>query len=69
MSEVCALAWAHKLGMCYTKKKSYYVAGHDRKDVLASREKWLAQELKLELRQYLWAPFTEEYLQKCEVKK
>ena len=50
VSEACALAWAHKRGMCYTKKiKSYYVDGHDQKDVLAYRKKWLAQDLKLEL--------------------
>ena len=55
--------------MCYTKKKSYYDDGHDRKDVLAYHEKWLARELKLELCQYLWAPFTDEDLHKCEFTK
>ena len=70
VSKVCALTWAHKLGMCYTTKtKSYYVDGHNRKYVLAYRKKWLAQELKIKLRHYLWAPFTEKDLQKCEVTK
>ena len=48
--KACTLAWTYKLGMCYTlKTKSYYVYGHNRKDVLAYREKWLAQDLKLKL--------------------
>ena len=51
------------------KTKSYYVDGHDRKDALAYGKKWLAQYLKLEIRQYLWAPFTEKDLLKCEVTK
>ena len=51
------------------KTKSYYVDEHDRKDALAYGKKWLAQDLKLEIRQYLWAPFTEEDLHKCEVTK
>ena len=59
VSEACALAWDHKLDMCYaTKTKLYYFDGHDRKDILAYREKRLARDLKLELFQYLWAPFT-----------
>ena len=70
VSEAYTLVWAHKLGMCYTTKtKSYYVNGHDRKDVLAYRKKWLAQDLKLKLGQYLWAPFTEEDLYTCEFTK
>ena len=56
VSESCALAWAHRLGLCYaTRKKHYYVDGHDRPDVLAHRENWLEKEGRLELRQYLWA--------------
>ena len=44
------------MGLCYaTKKKHYYVDGHDRPDVLAHREIWLKKEGELELRQYLWA--------------
>ena len=54
VSESCALAWAHRLGLCYaTRKKHYYVDGHDRPDVLAHHEKWLEKEGRLELRQYL----------------
>ena len=56
ISESCALAWAHRLGLCYARrKKHYYVDGHDRPDVLAHRAKWLKKEGRLELRQYLWA--------------
>ena len=37
-----ALAWAHKLGLKYkTRTKSYYVDGHDRKDVLLYRAGYL----------------------------
>ena len=55
VSESCALAWAHRLGLCYaTRRKHYYVDGHDRPDVLAHREIWLEKEGRYELRQYLW---------------
>ena len=52
-----ALAWAKRLGLVYrTRKKSYYVDGHDRKDVLGHRNnEYLPAEKALELRQYLWA--------------
>ena len=40
VSEPCALAWAHRLGMCYSRRrKHYYVDGHDCPDVLAHRKK------------------------------
>ena len=55
VSETCALAWAHSLGLCYLKKKKgYYVDGHDRPDVLLHRIEWLKREAELELCQYLW---------------
>ena len=55
ISESTALAWAHRLGLCYARKsKTYYVDGHDRADVLAHRALWLEKEMRLELRQYLW---------------
>ena len=55
VSESCALAWAHSLGVCYSRKrKGYYVDGHDRPDVLAHCAIWLAKEACLEKRQYLW---------------
>ena len=55
VSVSCVLAWAHSIGLCYSRKtKGYYVDGHDRQDVLAHRVKWLKKEVKLELKQYLW---------------
>ena len=55
ITESTALAWAHRLGLSWARKtKTYYVDGHDRKDVLAHRAFWLEKELELELRQYLF---------------
>ena len=59
VSESCALAWAHRLGLCYARRrKHYYVDGHDRPDVLAHCKKWLEKEGKFKLRQYLWVQMT-----------
>ena len=64
----CALAWALRLGLKYTpKRKSYYVDGHDRADVLEYRAKWLALELHYELRQYLWVQLPLKKAVKMEV--
>ena len=42
VSESCVLAWAHRLGLCYARRrKHYYVDGHNCPDVLAHRKKWL----------------------------
>ena len=49
VSESCALARAHSLGMCYSRKRKwYYVDGHDSPDVPAHRATWLAKEADLE---------------------
>ena len=37
----------------HAEKKSYYMDGHDRANVLEYRDTWLSLELKYELRQYL----------------
>ena len=51
VSESCAFAWAHRLSLCYARRrKRYYVDGHDRPNVLARRKKWLEKEGHLELR-------------------
>ena len=60
--QVCwstARSWAIAIGCKFNKhKKGYYVDGHDRADVLEHRKEWLAKELELELRQYLWVQLT-----------
>ena len=56
-----ARSWAIAIGAKFKKHtKGYYVDGHDRADVLEHRSEWLSQELKLELRQYLWIQLTVE---------
>jgi len=69
VSEGCALAWGHRLGLSFDpKRKGYYVDNHDRADVLAHRTVWLATEAALEKKQYLWAQLPEEQARQLEVK-
>ena len=65
-----ALAWAKRLGLVYlTRKKSYYVDGHDRGDVLAYRNNvYLPQEKELDVRQYLWAQLSVAEFTALEIK-
>ena len=56
---------------CATRRNTNLITltGTNRKMYLHIRKKWPAQEINLNLRQYLWLPFTEEDLHKCEVTK
>ena len=68
VSEGCALAWGHRLGLSFdAKRKGYYVDNHDRADVLAHRTVWLAKEAALEKKQYLWAQLPEEKARQLKV--
>ena len=64
-----AWSWMRSLGMRYCdRKKNFYVDGHERKDVVMSRWKFMGKYLSREIRMHRWTQITEEepeLLNKC----